>query len=205
MTTMLDRLTNKKTTSAALAERTAQERDQAAGRGAEIGALVARAAEIDEEIRRLVVAAALDGAQNDAAITKARAEHRAATAKIEALTERNGTALLVIAELETRHRSAMVDENTVARETLAAQYDQLAARIRALLLEAGALQERAMRVRHEEAELAGQPFMQNANGLPAPSLIEFRPLGPSLANIAEGYAAVDAGNHDLVKLMRMTG
>ncbi len=202
--TVLDRLANRKTLkSAELAERTAQERDQASARQAEIGALRTKAAALDEEIRAGIVANALDNADNSRAITKTRAEHRAVVATIEALTERNATALLVIAELESRHHAALVDENTAQRRRLAEEYDGYAARIRALLLEAGALQEKAMRVRHEEGELSCAICVQRAGGLAAETMIVYRPLGPPLEHLAEGYAAVDSGNRDLARLMKM--
>lgn len=204
MTKVIDRLANRKTLqSAALAERAAQERDEAAQRAAEIGALQTRVAALDEEIRLGVVAAALDGAQNDGAITKARAEHRAIVAKIEALTERNQTAALVIRELEVRHHAALVDENTAARRKLAEEYEAHAVRVRALLLEAGAHQELAQRARHQEGELSCAPCVQRAGGLAAETLIEYRPLGPPLANLAQAFEAIDTGNNDLARLMRM--
>jgi len=149
------------------------------------------------------VAAALDGAQNGPAITKARAEHRATVAKVEALRERNETAAVVIRELEARHRAALVDENTLARRKLADEFDHNAARIRALLLEAATHQEKAQQARFQEGELSCAPCVQRAGGLAAESLIPQTPLGPSLANLADGYAAVDSGNRDLARLMRM--
>lgn len=202
--TVLDRLANRKTLkSSELAERAAQTRDEAASRDAEIGALRIRAAEIDAEIRAAVVAAELDNAPNDGMISRARDERSAVLVKIEALTSRNETAALVIAELEVRHHAALVDENTAQRQKLADEYGGYAARIRALLLEASALQDKAQRARHEEGELSCAPCVQRAGGLAAITLIEYRPLGPPLANLAEGYAAVDSGNRDLARLMKM--
>lgn len=202
--TVLDRLANRKTlTSAALAERTAQTRDEVAQRTAELAALQTRVAALDEEIRVAVVAAALDGAQNDVAISRARDERSAATRQMQLLTDRNETALLVIPELQHREHDALVAENTGARRKLAEEYDGHAARIRALLLEAAAHQEKAQRARHEEGELACAPCVQRADGLAAESLIPQTRLGPSLANVAQAYEAVDTGNRDLVRLMRM--
>jgi len=201
---MIRALTNKKgLRSGELAERTAQERDEAASRDAEIAALHTRVAALDEEIRLAVVAGALDGQDVGSALAKARTEHRAVVARIEALTERNQTAALVIGELEARHHAALVSENTLQRQRLAEQFNDHAARVRVLLLEAGSLQQQAIQIRNQEGELACAPCVQRAGGLPAETLIEYRPLGPSLANVAQGYEAVDSGNRELARLLRL--
>ncbi len=201
---VLNQLTNKQAHSASLAAQLAKQRDEASSRVAEIGALVTKAAALDEEIRAAVVAAALDGIENTAAIAKYRAEHRAVLAQAEALTERNQTAALVIAELQRRENDALVGENVAARRKLADEFDVHAVRVRALLLEASTHQEMAQRARRQEGELACAVCVQGPGGLPAASLIEFRPLGPPLANLAQAFEAIDTGNNDLARLMKVS-
>ncbi len=203
---VLDQLTNKKglLKSADFAAQLAQQRDEVAARQAEITALRTRAGEVETEMQRLVVARELDGQDVDSALAKVRDARRAALERASDLDERTATGLVIIGELQRRHHQALVDENTAARQKLAEEYDGHAARIRALLLEAAALQEKAQRARHEEGELSCAPCVQRAGGLAAETFIEYRPLGPPLANLAEGYAAVDSGNRDLARLMKMS-
>jgi chromosome segregation ATPase len=179
----------------------------AAAIGAELTAKRTTFAQVQQEIRdlktklatnevrrgQLHVAAALDGQDVRADLQALDSEDRQLQQQVAQQETAARPLPMVIAELEKRHAEARRQENLAQRQGIATRYVDLLRQLDAHLLAAGDLQQQLRALDDEERTLRGASEAVRPDGVPAPSLLPDRSIGPDLTGIAEVLERAKAG------------